>query len=78
MSLSISSSTGTRPETDKAIKNWGVVAQKVMLDDGEYNMDHTASVFLMNRAGEFEGTIAYREDSKTAVEKLRRLIAKAT
>ena len=70
--------TGSRDETDKAIRNWGVVAQKVMLDDGEYNMDHTASVFLMNRAGEFEGTIAYREENATAIEKLRRLIAKST
>ncbi len=66
--------TGSRSETDKAIKNWGVVAQKVMLENGDYNMDHTASVFLMNRQGEFEGTIAYREDSAAALAKLRRLV----
>ena len=66
--------TGSREETDKAISSWAIYAKKIPMDGGEYNMDHTASVFLMNRDGEFEGTIAYRENSKTAIEKLRRLV----
>ncbi len=66
--------TGSRSEIDKAIAAWGVVAEKVPVGDDDYTINHTASVFLLNRKGEFEGTIAYREDSKTAVDKLRRLI----
>lgn len=66
--------TGTPAEIDKAVKAWAVYAAKVPLEDGDYTMDHTASVFLLNREGEFEGTIAYREDTGTALAKLRKLI----
>lgn len=66
--------TGTPAEIDKAVKAWAAYAAKVPLEDGDYTMDHTASVFLLNREGEFEGTIAYREDTGTALAKLRKLI----
>jgi protein SCO1/2 len=68
--------TGSVEEIEKAAKAWGIFHQKVPLEGGDYTMDHTASVFLLNKAGEFEGTIAYREDSGTAVEKIRKLLAK--
>lgn len=68
--------TGTRAEIDKAIAAWHIYAKKVPLSDGGYTMDHTASVFMLNAKGEFEGTIAYREDTGTALEKLRKLLAK--
>lgn len=66
--------TGTLDEVAKAARSWGVFYEKVPLEDGDYTMDHTASVFLVNAQGEFEGTIAYRENSDTALAKLRRLI----
>lgn len=66
--------TGSRAEIDKAIKAWGVVAERVPVGENDYTVNHTASVFLLDRQGEFTGTIAYREDSVTAVAKLRRLI----
>ena len=66
--------TGTPVEIEKALKAWAVYAEKVPLEDGDYTMDHTASVFLLNDRGEFEGTIAYRESSDTAIAKLRRLL----
>lgn len=65
--------TGTRTEIDKAIKAWGVVGEKVGEGDG-YTMNHTASVFLINAEGGFEGTIAYGEAQSTALAKIRRLI----
>jgi protein SCO1/2 len=67
--------TGTPEEIAKAVDAWAVHAEKVPLDGGDYTMDHTASVFLLNDQGEFEGTIAYRESQDTALAKLRRLIA---
>lgn len=67
--------TGSRSEIDKAIKAWGVFAKRIATEDGSYTMDHTASVFLLDRQGNFTGTIAYREDGATAVAKLRKLIA---
>jgi len=66
--------TGTLDEVAKAAKSWGVYYEKVPLEGGDYTMDHTASVLLVNAEGEFEGTIAYREDSDTALAKLRRLL----
>jgi protein SCO1/2 len=38
-------------------------------------MDHTASVFLVDRNGIFKGTIAYGESPDVAIAKLRRLAA---
>ena len=67
--------TGTPDEIAKAAQSWGVFYEKVPLEGDDYTMDHTASIFLVNAAGEFEGTIAYREDADTALAKLRRLLA---
>ncbi|MGV8951966.1 MAG: SCO family protein [Cypionkella sp.] len=69
--------TGEPSEIDKIVKAWGIYAKKVPLGGDEYSMDHTASVFLLNAKGEFEGTIAYREDAATALGKLRNLLAKS-
>lgn len=69
--------TGSQAEIDKVVKDWGVVAEKVPQDDGGYLMNHTASVLLVNARGEFQGTIAYGEDTNKALEKIRRLVANA-
>lgn len=67
---------GVTGEPDKVaamVKSFGVFARKVPTEDGSYTMDHTASVFLLNSAGDFHGTIAYGENTDTALAKLRRL-----
>lgn len=69
--------TGKPEEIAKLAKAWGVFFEKVPLEGGDYTMDHTASVFLLDSAGEFQGTIAYREDTATALGKLRNLLAKS-
>ncbi|HVX80056.1 MAG TPA: SCO family protein, partial [Devosiaceae bacterium] len=51
-------------------------AKKVPMADGDYSMDHTATVYLIDSRGQFQGTIAYDEDSATALQKLKNLIAK--
>ena len=67
--------TGSQAEIDKLVKDWGAVAEKVPNADGSYLMNHSASVFLVNSKGEFVGTIAYGENTDTALEKIRRLVA---
>jgi protein SCO1/2 len=57
-------------------KAFGIYWKKVDTGDGDYTMDHTASVLLLNGKGDFAGTIAYGESASTAVEKLKRLAAK--
>lgn len=66
--------TGSREQISQIIKKWRVFAQKVPTEDDDYTMNHTATTFLMNSKGEFVRTIAYGEDSKVAVDKLRKLV----
>ena len=75
--------TGISGDPDKVmdmVKGFRVYAKKVPLDEkdpnGDYTMDHTASVFLLDSAGRFAGTIAYQEDPDIAVKKLQNLIKK--
>ena len=65
--------TGDPDEIAKVIAAWHVYAAKIPTDDGNYTMDHTASVFLIDENGAFKGTIAYGENPETAIAKLRRL-----
>lgn len=65
--------TGTPENIDAVVANYRVYARRVELDDGDYTMDHTASIFLMNAQDELIGTIAYQEDAQTALAKLERL-----
>jgi protein SCO1 len=62
------------------VKGFRVYAKKVPTDEskpnGEYVMDHTASVFLLDDKGRFAGTIAYQEDSAVAEKKLQNLITR--
>jgi protein SCO1 len=65
--------SGTREQVDVAIKTYGVVAKKVPTENG-YNVDHTASVFLMDANGRFAGLIDYHEAEEMALAKMRRLL----
>ena len=69
--------TGDADQIDRLADAWGVFYEKVPLEGDDYTMDHTASVFLLDRQGQFQGTIAYREDMATALGKLRNLLAKS-
>lgn len=73
----ITALTGPQTEIDKIVKAWAAVAERVDGDNGDYTMNHTASVYLINPQGGFEGTIAYGESQETAVGKIRKLLDKA-
>ena len=69
--------TGKPEEVAKMVKAWKVLAEKVPGQGSDYTMNHTASVFLVNAEGGFEGTIAYQEATPTAIAKIRKLLGKA-
>ncbi|OEO31888.1 hypothetical protein VW23_014100 [Devosia insulae DS-56] len=69
--------TGKPEEIAKMVKAWKVLGEKVPGEGADYTMNHTASVFLVNAQGGFEGTIAYQEDATTALAKIRKLLGKA-
>ena len=67
--------TGSPDKIAAMAKSFGIYARKVDLEGGDYTMDHTASVLLLGKGGDFFGTIAYGENPDTALAKLKRLAA---
>lgn len=67
--------TGETAKVEAMAKSFGIYWKKVPLDGGDYTMDHTASILLLGRDGDFFGTIAYGENPDTAIAKLKRLAA---
>ena len=45
--------TGDQAAINTAIKEYRVYAKKIPLKDGDYTMDHTAIVYLMDKNGDF-------------------------
>jgi protein SCO1/2 len=80
VSKRITGISGPPEKVLEMVKGFRVYAKKVPLDekqpDGDYTMDHTASVFLLDSEGKFTGTIAYGENPETAVKKLENLLKK--
>lgn len=68
--------TGKPDDIAELAKSWHVYWNKVPLQSGDYTMDHTASVFLVDAQGNFKSTIAFRENTDTAVAKLRKLVSR--
>lgn len=70
--------TGITGDPEKVMamaKSFGIYARKVETEGGDYTMDHTASILLLDGSGDFAGTIAYGESPDTAIAKLKRLAA---
>ena len=74
VSQRITGITGEPEKVAAMAKAFGIYVKKVPLEDGDYTMDHTATVLLLDRDGGFFGTIAYGENSDTAIAKLKRLV----
>ncbi|MGB2303616.1 MAG: SCO family protein, partial [Candidatus Puniceispirillales bacterium] len=70
----ITALTGTPAAVRQLADHYRVVVQKVDLGDGDYTVDHTASVFMFDRKGEFSGIIAWGEADVTIEEKIKRLL----
>lgn len=67
---------GTDAQTEAAKASFGAASELTEPDaDGYYLVNHTASVFLINKDGSFEGTIAYGEPTDAALGKIRKLLA---
>jgi len=66
--------TGDPQEVQRVIKGWRIYAKKVPTDNGDYTMDHTASVLLVDREGNLKSTIVYQESENSAVEKIRNFV----
>ncbi|TKT82405.1 SCO family protein [Aquamicrobium sp. LC103] len=65
--------TGEAADIEAMANAYRAYWKRVPLEDGDYTMDHTASVYLMNSEGRFSGMISYEEVSDMRVRKLRNL-----
>lgn len=66
--------SGSIAQIEKAAKAFHVYYKRVDLEDGDYTVDHTSSVFLFKANGSLLGTIAWQENGDTAMAKIRRLL----
>ncbi len=54
-------------------KQFGIYSRKVAQPGGGYSVDHTATVFLLDRNGQFTATLSPEEGNAVALDKLRRI-----
>jgi protein SCO1/2 len=66
--------TGSPDAVRQAAHDYRVYYQKVALDGGSYTMDHSTTVYLMDRNGRFADLIGYKEPDAAAIAKLREII----
>ncbi len=66
--------TGTPEELAAAAKAFRISYRRVPTEGGDYTMEHTASVIVIDAGGGFVSLIDYHEDVATALSKLRRAI----
>jgi protein SCO1/2 len=67
--------TGTPDQIAGVAKEYRIYYAKHPLKDGDYTMDHSAMIYLMDRQGKLVGTLTYGDKKDEAVAKLRRLLA---
>lgn len=67
--------TGTDAQLAQIVKAFHVYYEKVPVPGGDYTIDHTAAIYLMDREGRFVTTIDHQEKQDIALEKLKRAIA---
>jgi protein SCO1 len=64
--------TGDQAAIDQAIKDYRVYAKKVPLQGGDYTMDHTAIVYLMDKDGQFVAPFDLQRSVDAEATELRR------
>lgn len=65
---------GTAEQTQTAVKAFAAYSRKVPTEGGNYTMDHTAGVYLMDAYGGFKGTLDMHEPRDVRLQKIRNLV----
>ena len=66
--------TGDPDAVAKVISGFRVYAKKVPLKDGDYTMDHTALIYLMDRDGKFVAPFNLKRTPEEAAKDLKRYL----
>jgi protein SCO1/2 len=66
--------TGNPDQIAKVLSEYRVYAKKVPLKDGDYTMDHTALIYLMDREGRFVSPFDLKRSADAAAADLKRYL----
>ena len=65
--------TGNKIEIKEFADNWGVFYETVKTTDNNYTLNHTATVFMIDKLGNFRGTISWGENETSIIQKINNL-----
>ena len=67
--------TGTPEQIASVTSGFSAYFKKVPQPSGGYTVDHTASVYVLDRKGAFRATVDIHERQDVALQKIRRILA---
>ena len=62
--------TGNIINIKKLADNWGVFYETINSSKDDYTLNHTATVFMLDKKGNYKGTIAWGENENSIVQKI--------
>ncbi|MGN6285194.1 MAG: SCO family protein [Afipia sp.] len=66
--------TGSEAQVAKVMSAYRVYAKKIPLKDGDYTMDHTALIYLMDKNGQFVAPFNLKRTPEDAAADLKRFL----
>jgi len=54
-------------------KSWGIISQKIFLENGEYNIDHSSPIILLKN-GKFVAKLSHRDDIKKCLKVINKYL----
>lgn len=65
--------TGSIKDLKQLANNWGVFYEKIFISKNDYTLNHTATVFMIDKDGKYRGTIAWGENENSISQKIIKL-----
>ena len=65
--------TGKIMDIKKLADNWGVFFERISSSKDDYTFNHTATVFMLDKKGDYKGTISWCESENSIIQKIVKL-----
>ena len=62
--------TGEIMDIKKLADNWGVFFARISSSKDDYTFNHTATVFMLDKKGNYKGTISWGENENSIIQKV--------
>ena len=62
--------TGKITDIKKLADNWGVFFERISSSKDDYTFNHTATVFMLDKKGDYKGTISWGESENSIIQKV--------